>query len=118
LSEEFAILPIHRPKEKRGDQPIVWCLTIRRHEEPSLCPVATLIEYYSRIKDTPCSIPHPKEPRETYTPLVRHCKDLSLAASKDTISNHAAAIGDKLVLPPGMKKPRGRATDPQPLSKP
>ncbi|KAF9080230.1 hypothetical protein BGX27_005577, partial [Mortierella sp. AM989] len=92
LTKQFAILPIHRPKEKRGHQPINRCLTVQAHTDPSLCPVATITEYYSRIKAFPCSVPHPKAPNESYTPLIRNCKDLTLPVSKDTISNHASTI--------------------------
>jgi hypothetical protein len=109
ITDDFAVLPIHGPKEKRGGQSISWCLTVRRHDNPLLCPVATIAEYCSRIKEHPCSVPHHKNPNIMYTPLVRSCKDLSVPVTRDSISNHAAVVEVKLDLPPGVKRIRGRA---------
>jgi len=112
IDAKFVILPIHRPKETRDGQPISWSLTIKAHTNPRLCPVATFTEYYSWIKDFPCSIPHPKARKEEYTPLIHSTKigSLTSAVGKDTISHHARSLNHLLPLPEGMTAPRGHAT--------
>ncbi|KAG0346933.1 hypothetical protein BG005_000451, partial [Podila minutissima] len=112
IDAKFVILPIHQPKETRDGQPISWSLTIKAHTNPHLCPVATFTEYYSRIKDFPCSIPHPKACKEEYMPLIRSTKigSLTSAVGKDTISRHAQSLNHLLPLPEGMTAPRGHAT--------
>ncbi|KAF9090312.1 hypothetical protein BGX27_002293 [Mortierella sp. AM989] len=97
------------PTEKRNNQSISWCMTIRRHDDPLLYPVATFTEYWSRVNSVQCSMKHQKDPIIEYSPLIRNCKDLSAPASGNTISNHAVVIGGVLDLPPGIKQVRGRA---------
>ncbi|KAF9199219.1 hypothetical protein BGZ59_004125 [Podila verticillata] len=48
IQEEFAILPITWPMETREGHPISWCLTIRKHDDSSLCPVATIFSVTSQ----------------------------------------------------------------------
>jgi len=109
ITEHHVILPVRRPKETRGGQPIVWALTMLRHTDPRLCPVATIREYLSRIQDHYCYVQHPKASTEFYTPLVRNCKDPTKPLSKDRISNNARVIARLMPLPPGTSLPRGRA---------
>ncbi|KAF9275322.1 hypothetical protein BGZ74_004056 [Mortierella antarctica] len=82
------------------------------HTNPRLCLVATFTEYYSQIKDFPCSIPHPKACKEEYTPLIRSTKigSLTSAVGKDTISCHAQSLNHLLPLPEGMTAPHGHTT--------
>ncbi|KAG0310922.1 hypothetical protein BG000_006864 [Podila horticola] len=75
-----------------------------------MCPVATFTEYYTRIVDITCSVPHPKAKSVLYVPLIRNCKDLAQPVGKDTISRHARLLNDLLQLPKDMKAPRGHAT--------
>ncbi|KAF9316338.1 hypothetical protein BG003_002064 [Podila horticola] len=109
VTEHHAILPIRRPKETRGGQPIVWALTLLRHTDPRLCPIATIREYLTRTRDHPCYVRHPKATTEFYTPLLRNSKDLAKPLSKDRIRNNAKAIAQLMPLPPGTSPPRGRA---------
>ncbi|KAF8924153.1 hypothetical protein BGZ52_008617, partial [Haplosporangium bisporale] len=110
IQEEFAILPITWPKETREGRPISWCLTIRKHDDPSLCPVATISEYWSRVKASPCLVPHHKNPDITSTPLIRSLKDYGTPVTSQTISNHAKIIMRMLPLAALMTMPSGRAT--------
>ncbi|KAF9369937.1 hypothetical protein CPC16_004081 [Podila verticillata] len=92
IQEEFAILPITWPMETREGHPISWCLTIRKHDDSSLCPMATI---FSDI---------------TSMPLIRSLKDYGTPVTSQTISNHAKIIMRMLPLAVPMTIPSGRAT--------
>ncbi|KAF8958534.1 hypothetical protein BGZ46_001946 [Entomortierella lignicola] len=110
ITDDIVIIPILRPKETRAGQPISWSLTIQRHENPLLCPVATFAAYLTRIKDSACVVKHPKNPNTQYTPLIRDCRDFTVPVGSDTISNHAQVIANLVPRQPGTSRTRGRAT--------
>ncbi|KAI9231328.1 MAG: hypothetical protein BYD32DRAFT_431105 [Podila humilis] len=110
IQEAFVILPITWPKETREGRPISWCLTIRKHDDPRLCPVATISEYWSRVQSSPCLVPHHKNSAIKSTPLIRSVKDYTVPVTSQTISNHAKVIMRKLPLSAQMVIPSGRAT--------
>ncbi|KAI8345463.1 hypothetical protein B0O80DRAFT_394321 [Mortierella sp. GBAus27b] len=109
LDRVVAVLPILIPKETRAGKRICRYTTIKSHSDALLCPVQALTEYLRRIHDHDVSVPHPKDPKVQYRPLIRDVRDPSRHVGSDTISNHIATISSKLSLPKGEKLPRVRA---------
>ncbi|KAG0248944.1 hypothetical protein BGZ95_007777, partial [Linnemannia exigua] len=103
LTESQCVLPVARPKETRNGQPIRKCITIKSHDDPLLCPVQAITEYLHRISDHDIMVPHPKNNRELYRPLVRDIRFPNKSAKSNTNSNHIASVTELLSLPETAK---------------
>ena len=101
------ILKVVGPKEKRLGQRITKEITIQRHDDSLICPVATVRAYLARHAHQPCRFPHPALPHVTLNYLIRDVRDCHKPIYAQCISNHIASMMN--LLPTVQHKGRLRA---------